>query len=79
MKNGKRAPWRIGLFLLSVAFILFLWIRKDVLSVSAEMPAEEIFPLIATTVAVTLFKVAGLAAMLLLVKWMVGAIQNRKK
>ena len=53
----KKEPWRILVAVLSVAFILFMWIRKDVLSIYAETPMEEIFPLIATTVAVTLLRV----------------------
>ena len=78
MKDKKREPWRIGIAVLSAAMILFMWSRKDVLLFYAEMPAGEIFPLVATTVAVTLLKVAGLTMVLLLVKWVVSAIHNRK-
>jgi hypothetical protein len=68
MEHKKKEPWRIVLAILSMVFILFMWIKKDIVSIYTTMPKEQILPLILTTVAVTLLKVAGITAVLLLVK-----------
>ena len=71
MKSKKKEPWRIAVFVLSLAFIVFMWIKNDVASIYAEAQKEQVLPLIATTVAVSLLKVALLAGALLLIKWLV--------
>ena len=43
---------------------------------AATMPAEQVLPMIMTTVAVSLLKVAALAAVILVVKWFVGKINK---
>ena len=79
MKNQRKiAPWRIVVFICAVAFILFLWIKKDVSEIYATMPTEQIAPLIVTTVAVSLLKVAAIAGGILLVRWIVGRIMKNK-
>lgn len=78
MEHKKKEPWRILVAVLSAVFILFMWVKKDIVSIYTTMPKEDVFPLILTTIAVTLVKVAGIAIFLLLVKWIIGRIQNRK-
>ena len=78
-KHGKRnpkEPWRIVLAAVSVAYIIFMWVRKDIMAIYATMPAEQVLPMIMTTVAVSLLKVAALAAVILVVKWFVGKINK---
>ena len=79
MKKYKKEPWRIILALLSIGFIIFLWLKKDIASIYSTMPKEQILPMIVTTVFVSLLKVMGIAAVLLFVKWLVGKMKNRKK
>ena len=75
----KREPWRIVVGLVGVAFIVFLWIKKDVWSTYASLPREQAIPLIVTTLAVTLVKVAVMTGGILLVKWLIGKLANRGK
>ena len=78
-KNGKsnpREPWRIVVAVISVAYIIFMWVKKDIMASYATMPAEQVLPMIVTTVAVSLLKVAALAAVILVVKWFVGKINK---
>ncbi|MBO5736868.1 MAG: hypothetical protein J6S04_03565 [Clostridia bacterium] len=77
MSNKKVEPWRIAAFIIAVAFIIFMWVRKDVAEIYATMPKEEIAPLIATTVAVSLLKIALIAGAVFLVKWFVGKIAKK--
>ena len=72
----KREPWRIVVAALSVAVIVFVWVSKDIASVYRTMPEEQLVPMIATTVAVTLLKVFALTAAVLLVKWVVAKIKH---
>ena len=67
---------RIVVAAISVVYIIFLWVRKDIMAIHATMPAEQVLPMIMTTVAVSLLKVAASAAVILVVKWFVGKINK---
>ena len=76
-KNKKKLdPWRIIVFVIAVAFIISMWLKKDIASIYATAPKDQLVPLIATTIAVSLLKVAAIAAVILLVKWIVGKINK---
>ena len=72
----KPEPWRIIIALISVAYIVFMWVKKDIAAIYESMPAEQIVPMIATTVAVSVLKVFAIAGVILAVKWIVGKIKN---
>ena len=67
----KIEPWRLVAFAISVAFIIFMWIKKDIADLYATMPSEQIAPLIVTTVLVSLLKVAAIAGGVFIIKWVV--------
>ena len=71
----KKEPWRIIVGVISIAYIVFLWIRKDILSVYAAMPGEQVNPLIFTTIAVSVMKVAAIAGIILLMKWLTSKLR----
>ena len=75
-ENKKKEPWRIVVFIISVAYIVFMWVRKDIADIYATMPAEQVVPLIATTIAVSLLKVAAIAGVVLLIKWVIGKVKK---
>ena len=77
--NNKKKiePWRIIVFVIAVAFIIFLWVKEDIAEIYATMPSKQIAPLIATTIAVSLLQVAASAGAILLIKWIVGKIKNK--
>lgn len=76
MNQKKTEPWRILVFVIAVAFILYMWIKKDVVEIYATVPAEQVVPLIVTTVAVSLLKVAAIAGGMLLIRWIVRKIKK---
>ena len=76
MNKQKKDPWRIVVFILAVAYIVYMWVEKDVLSIYATMPPEQALPLAVTTVAVSLMKVGALTAGILLLKWVVNKIRK---
>ena len=71
-ENKKKEPWRIIVFIFSVLFIVFMWVKKDVAAIYTTKPSEQVAPLIATTIVVSLIKVAAIAGGVLLIKWVVG-------
>ena len=79
MNNNKKKiePWRIIVFLLAVAFILFMWVKKDIAEIYATMPQEQIVPLVVTTVAVSVIKVVAIAGVILLIKWIISKFKNK--
>ena len=73
----KKEPWRIAIGIISVIFIIFMWIKNDIISIYTTMPKEQIAPLIATTVAVSVMKVAIITAVVLLVKWIIKKVKDK--
>ena len=74
----KKAPWRYVVGLLSAAFIVYLWSTKDIAGQYADLPKEELFPLVTVNVAVTLVKVVGIAAVVWLLRWLAAKFGKKK-
>lgn len=72
----KKEPWRFVVGTIAVIWIIFMWIKKDIASVYASTPQEEVLPLIITTLAVSLIKVAVIAGGVLLIKWIIRKIRS---
>ena len=73
----KKEPWRIVVGIISILFIIFMWVRKDILTIYTTMPKERIVPMIVTTVAVSLLKVAIITAAVLFVKWIIKKFKDK--
>ena len=73
----KIGSWRIIAFVIAVAFIIFMWVKKDIANIYATVPSEQIAPLAVTTIAVSLLKVAAIAVAVLLIKWIAGKIKKK--
>ena len=80
MRSNKKKPepWRILVFILALIYIIFMWVRKDIGDLYASLPREELLPLLAATVGVSLAKVAAIAGGILLTKWLAGKFSQRK-
>lgn len=78
MKNNIPKPARILLGTVSVAWIAYMWVKKDVAGIYAAMPPEAAVPMFVTTLAVSLGKVALLAGAILLIKWIAEKIGGGK-
>lgn len=77
-KNGRKLePWRIVIGTLSISFIIFLWVKNDIASTLVTMPKEQAIPLIVTTILVSAVKVAVIAGVLLLAKWVIRKIKRK--
>ena len=74
--NKKKEPWRIMVGTIAILWIIFMWGKKDIVSIYTTMPQEEVVPLIVTTIAVSLIKVAVIAGAVLLIKWVIGKIKK---
>ena len=72
----KKEPWRILVGVLAIGWIVYMWVEKDIAAIYASMPPDQILPLVVTNVAVTLLKVIGIAAVILLVKWLAGKLKK---
>ena len=75
--NKKKEPWRIIVGILAIAFILYMWVKKDIMTIYTTMPKEQVAPLIATTIAVSLIKVAAITGGILLIKWIISKFKNK--
>ncbi len=77
MKNKKLEPWRIVVGALAIAFIVYMWVTKDVALIYETMPSEDVLPVILVNVFVTLLKVVGIAAILMLIKFIANKINKK--
>ena len=72
----KKELWRVIIFIISILFIVFMWVKKDVAEIYTAMPGEQIVPIIATTIAVSLLKAALFSGAILLIKWIIKKIRK---
>ena len=56
-----------------------MWSTKDVAGQYADLPREDLLPLLVTNAAVTLLKVAAIAGAVWLVRWTVAQWNKRSK
>ena len=75
--DSKKKLWQIVVFTISALFIAFMWVKKDIAAIYTTMPQEQVVPLIATTIAVSLLKVAAISAAVFLIKWIVSKIKRK--
>ena len=75
--NCKIEPCRIIVGTLAIAFILFLWVKNDIVSTLATMQKEQTIPLVVTTIVVSVVKVIVIAGVILLVKWVIRKIKSK--
>jgi hypothetical protein len=54
-----------------------MWAEKDILEIYATMPQGQVLPMVVTTVAASLAKVAALAGGILLIKWIAGKLGKK--
>lgn len=78
MRDKKKiAPWRLIVFIISALVIIFMWAKKDIAEIYATMPQEQLAPMIVTTILVSTLKVAAIAGIVLLIKWLVGKTKKK--
>ena len=76
MKEQKREPWRIVVGIIAIAYIIYMWVEKDIIAIYSSMPAEDALPLAVTTVVVSLIKVGLMTVGILLIKWILGKFKK---
>lgn len=69
--------WRIIAAVISVGYILYMWTEKDIASIYATVPEAQILPMVATTIAVTVGKIALVAVGIIFLKWIMKKLKNR--
>ncbi len=78
MGNNKKEPWRIIVFIISVIFIIYMFVTKNS-GADTSLTAEQAAPAMITSIAVTVVKFAAIAAVAFLGKFIIGKIKNKKK
>lgn len=75
MKKQKNETWRIIVGIISIVFIIFMWVKNDIVALYTTMPKEQVIPLIITTITVSLIKVAVIAGIILIIKWIIKKVK----
>lgn len=76
MKGQKKEPWRIVVATISILFIIYMWIEKDIAAIYSTIPEEQVLPLVVITIVVTLMKVGVMTGGILFIKWIIGKIKR---
>ena len=77
MDQLKKEPWRIIVGVAAIVYIIFLWVKKDIAGIYGSLAPAQLTPLLLTTLAVSLAKVAALTGGILLLKWLIKKIQEK--
>ena len=78
MKNAKKEPWRLVIGVVSIIFIVVIWVTKDIEAVYDSLPIEQLVPMLATSVVVTIAKVAAISGVFFLAKWLVKKFSKKQ-
>lgn len=76
-KKRKKEIWRIIVGIIAIAYIEYMWVKKDITTIYTTMPTEQVAPLIVITIAVSLIKFAAIAGGILLIKWIIEKNKNK--
>lgn len=76
-EKKKKEPRRITVFIIAVLFIVYMCVEKDIMTIYTTMPKEQVVPLIATTIAVSLTKVDAIAGVIFLIKWVINKTKKK--
>lgn len=72
----KTEPWRLVVGIIAIIYIVFMWVKKDIVSIYSTMPKEQVAPLVVTTIGVSLIKVIAIAGAIALIKWIIAKIRK---
>lgn len=72
MKDKKIETWRLVVGVISIIYIITMWVKKDLVTTQVAIT----LPLVVTSVAVTLLKVGAIALVVLLVKWLMNKLKR---
>lgn len=78
MKKKKIEPWRIIIFIVSVIFIIYLFLSKND-ATDITLSTEQTLPALITSIAVTLVKFTIIASVAFAGKYIISKIKNNKK
>lgn len=74
--NFKKEPWRLVVGIVAIAYIVYMWIDKDLLSSFSQIPAEQALPIAATSTMVTIAKITLLAGAVLVIKLLANKLKK---
>ena len=74
--NFKKEPWRLVVGIAAIAYIVYMWVDKDLLSAFSGISAEQALPMAATSAAVTIAKVLLLAGAVLVIKLIANKLKK---
>ena len=77
-QKKKKEPWRLLVGIIAIAYIVYTWVEKEIFSSLTAVSGEQALPMAATSIAVTFAKVAIMAAVIFLIKWLTGKGKGKK-
>ena len=77
-QKKKKEPWRLLVGIIAIAYIAYTWVEKDIFSSLTAVSGDQALPMAATSMAVTFVKVAVMAAIIFVIKWLTGKIKEKK-
>ncbi len=77
-QKKKKEPWRLIVGIIAIAYIVYMWVEKDIFSSLTAISGEQALPIAATSMAVTFAKVAVMAAIIFVIKWLTGKGKGKR-
>lgn len=77
-QKKKKEPRRLLVGIIAIAYIVYMWVEKDIFSSLTAVSGDQALPMAATSMAVTFAKVAIMAAIIFVIKWLTGKIKEKK-
>ena len=78
MSKKRKTLLRYAIGLVSIAGIVFLWVKNDIAEIYSTVPSAQIAPLILTCMTVSVLKVLAVAGIIFLFRRISGKIKRRR-
>lgn len=73
----KKEPWRIIVKMISIAFIIYVWVEKDIVSTLTTIPKEQFVSMVVPHLVVYLIAIVVISGGVFMIKRIVGKMKKK--
>ncbi len=73
----KKEPWRVSVKMISIAFIIYVWVKKDIVSTLTTIPKEQFVSMVVPHLVVYLIAIVVISGGVFMIKRIVGKMKKK--
>lgn len=77
-ENKTKSPWRIVVGILAAAYIVYMFVSKDIIGIYSTMPAERFLPILVISLVILLIKGGFWGSIAYFIGWLTTGRKGKK-